>query len=75
MKRYRAAIEAETQPLIDDLISGFFDPAVAQTRDIIENFAFEQGDFCTAIMEHANTASEARADTGDHFGQMRRLSA
>ena len=37
VKRYHSAILAETEPLIEELINGFFHPAVAQTREIIES--------------------------------------
>jgi hypothetical protein len=44
-------IEAETTPLIDDLINDFFDPTIARTREIVEAFTMDQGNFCKAILE------------------------
>jgi hypothetical protein len=50
-KRYKGVIEAETTPLIDDLINDFFDPTIARTREIVEAFTMDQGNFCKAILE------------------------
>ncbi|MBF9036224.1 hypothetical protein HKCCE2091_18420 [Rhodobacterales bacterium HKCCE2091] len=50
--RYQAVIEAEAQPLIEDLIRDYFEPAVDRTRLIVEVFARDQGAFCNAIIEH-----------------------
>lgn len=74
--RYKSIIEAEVEPLIEDLITGFFDPAVAVTRDIIEKFAFDQGEFCLAILEHASRPeTEADYDAGeDDQSFLKRLS-
>lgn len=55
--RYKALIEAETAPLIDELIDDFFDPAVLRTRDIVETFAMNQGNFCKAIHARLNSGS------------------
>lgn len=78
IKRYRTAIEADTAPLIDDLITGFFDPAVEGTRAVIESFAFEQGEFCKAILEHASstqTEDSAESDRKSRQSYLSRLSA
>ena len=80
-KRYKAVIEAETEPLIDDLIRDFFDPAAQRTRDIIEVFAREQEEFCRAIIEHLDRCrveGEAEAGSGTDAEEdplERRLSA
>lgn len=61
--RYRSVILAETTPLIEDLLSDFFDPAVMHTREIIDAFAVNQGSFCKAILERcADGAGELSAD-------------
>lgn len=58
MKRYKSVIVAEIEPLVDDLVTGFFDPAVQRTRDVIEMFATDQGAFCEAILEHAQSVKK-----------------
>ncbi|KEO56398.1 dynamin family protein [Thioclava pacifica] len=65
--RYREVIMAETTPLIDDLIIGFFDPAIARSREIIEGFALDQGKFCDAV--------RARCLRGSDEAHEERLSA
>ncbi|WP_425074891.1 dynamin family protein [Sagittula sp. S175] len=67
-KRYAAMIEAEIAPLIDELITGFFDPAVQRTRDIVETFAMDQTAFARAILDCAQ-------DVDRKATQERRLSA
>ena len=64
-KRYRGLIEAEVAPLIDDLIEGFYDPAVLRTRDIVETFAMDQGAFARAILECALDVTEDRGDISE----------
>ncbi|SEL75278.1 Dynamin family protein [Roseivivax marinus] len=49
--RYRELILAETTPLVEELVTDFFDPAAARTRDIVEVFLAEQGKFAEAILE------------------------
>ncbi|MBY6154367.1 dynamin family protein [Vannielia litorea] len=76
VKRYRSAIVAETAPLIDDLITGFFDPAVSATRDIVERFAFDQGEFCQAILEHAaKGVTKTESEDDETASILQRLSA
>lgn len=65
--RYREVIIAETTPLIDDLITGCFDPAIARSREIIEGFALDQAKFCEAV--------RARCLRGSEEAQEERLSA
>lgn len=64
-KRYKSLILAETTPLIEDLITDFFDPAVKRTRDIIESFAMDQGNFCKAILERLEDGTAARVWDND----------
>ena len=74
-KRYKSIIIAETAPLIDDLISGFFDPAVLRTRDAVQGFTRQQGDFCKAIVEQLSSEA-ARNDTDEpQLNSLKRLSA
>ncbi|GGG63668.1 dynamin family protein [Salipiger pallidus] len=70
-KRYRALIEAEIAPLIDDLLTQVFDPAVQATREVIETFAMDQGAFARAVLDCAHDM------TGDRDGsdEPRRLIA
>ncbi|WP_168193132.1 dynamin family protein [Rhodophyticola sp. CCM32] len=70
-KRYRTVIEAETNPLIEDLISSFFEPTVQRTRAIVEEFSDQQGAFCHAIVEHFD---RNRSESEERASQ-RRLSA
>ncbi|MPQ94017.1 dynamin family protein [Thioclava sp. JE_KL1] len=49
--RYREVIIAETTPLIEDLMTEYFDPAIVRSREIVERFAFDQGQFCKAVRE------------------------
>lgn len=85
-KKYRAMIVDETQPLIDNLLSDFFDPAVAATRDIITSFALDQSRFCEALLERLHEQGPAprseEVDTerlarlsGEAGPNVRRLSA
>ncbi|CUH75577.1 dynamin family protein [Tropicibacter naphthalenivorans] len=60
-KRYRAVILAETTPLVDDLLTDVFDPAVARTREIIEVFAREQAGYVRAIHECMDAPRETPA--------------
>lgn len=70
--RYRAVIAAETTPLIDGLMTEFFDPAVTRTREIIEQFAMNQGAFCKAVYQRC---ADASATGTDEPAQLRRRSA
>ncbi|SMX51283.1 dynamin family protein [Actibacterium lipolyticum] len=67
-KRYKALIESETDPLIDELLTDFFDPAVESTRDVIVDFAIDQNKFVTAILEciddGASVSRDAKTDLG-----------
>ncbi|PID36352.1 MAG: hypothetical protein CR993_05815 [Rhodobacterales bacterium] len=63
-KKYRGIIIDETTPLIEELMTEFFDPAVNATRDIITTFALDQGKFCEAMLERMN-----RADTAQGSGK------
>lgn len=65
-KRYRTLIESEVEPLIEDLITGFYDPAVERTREIIETFAMDQGAFARAILECALNLNEENGATEDY---------
>ncbi len=58
-KKYRGVIIDETTPLIDDLLTEFFDPAVNATRDIITTFALDQGKFCEAMLERMTRGDKA----------------
>ncbi len=53
-ERYRELVIAETTPLIDELLTGFFDPAVDRTRDVIVDFAADRAKFVHAILECAS---------------------
>ncbi|MEM6695650.1 MAG: dynamin family protein [Pseudomonadota bacterium] len=61
-KRYRATIVAETTPIIDGLMDDFFEPAVRNTRDIVEKFLIDQGAFCKAILESYETDATGKSD-------------
>ncbi|MBJ2150119.1 dynamin family protein [Paracoccus sp. IB05] len=81
-KKYRALIIEETQPLIDNLLTDFFDPAVAATREIVTGFALDQSRFCEALLErlHEKGPDENKAGQSDEtslarLAEMRRLSA
>ena len=65
-KRYRALIVAETTPLIEELLTGYFDPAAARTRDVVQEFLDDQGRFATAILD---CATEAPAKVGSDSGR------
>lgn len=73
--RYRDAILAETTPLIDDLLTQVFDPAIQRTRAVVDRFAREQGRFCIAVHERASASAGAGAGAGMRDLPDRRLSA
>ena len=50
-KRYKAVIEAETAPLVSELLTDFFDPLAARTRDVITAFGADQARFVSAVVE------------------------
>ncbi len=60
-KKYRTMIIEETQPLIDNLLTDFFDPAVAVTREIVTGFALDQSQFCEALLERLHEDAPAQA--------------
>ena len=64
--RYREILLAETTPLIDDLLNGFFEPAVERTRAIVRDFANDQGRFVAAICECAGNNGDTNLITGLH---------
>ncbi len=68
--RYRELIVAETTPLIDDLLNDFFDPATANTREIIEDFAMDQASFCKAILERYEDTGDTLRDTETPLGKL-----
>ncbi|WP_238367453.1 dynamin family protein [Mesobacterium pallidum] len=80
-KKYRTMIIDETTPLIDDLITQFYDPAVDATRDIITTFALDQGKFCEAMLERiSRSVEEIEAESrfgvdDDDAALIRRISA
>ena len=49
--RYRTLIESEIAPVIDEVLSGHFDEAVANSRKIVEDFFDDQSRFVEAILE------------------------
>ncbi len=71
-KKYRSVIVDETTPLIDDLLTEFFDPAVNETHDIITTFALDQGKFCEAMLERMTRGDKTSGprQTGS-FGRRR----
>lgn len=77
-KKYRALLIKETTPLIDELLSDFFEPAVAETRDIITAFALDQGKFCEALLERLSDETSGESGTqsnGEPLQDVRRFSA
>ena len=50
-KRYRAVIEAETQPIIEELIDDAFQPAVERTREVVEDFVEDHAKFLDALLK------------------------
>ncbi|PIE08251.1 MAG: hypothetical protein CSA74_03495 [Rhodobacterales bacterium] len=74
-KKYRGVIVAETTPLIDDLLTHFFDPAVATTREIITTFALDQGKFCEAMLERMNNGDKTQRPKWRGSDERRRASA
>ncbi|WP_095590645.1 dynamin family protein [Actibacterium ureilyticum] len=69
-KRYREVIISETTPLIEDLLNDFFDPAIANTREVIENFAMDQSMFCKAILESFENKEKTGSDWGAQLGKL-----
>ncbi|SEC74798.1 dynamin family protein [Rhodobacter sp. 24-YEA-8] len=63
-KKYRALIIEETQPLIDNLLADFFDPAVAATRGIVTGFALDQSRFCEALLERLHEKGPDEVNSG-----------
>lgn len=49
-RRYEAAIRAEIEPLIADVLSRHFDPYVNQNRDIVEKFLNDEERFIQTIV-------------------------
>ncbi|QDC08584.1 hypothetical protein FHY55_04720 [Oceanicola sp. D3] len=73
-KRYSDVIISETTPLIEDLINDFFDPAVERTREVVEDFAMKQGNFCKAILERFLEGDVGESSQAE-VEELRRLSA
>ncbi|MDJ1008373.1 MAG: dynamin family protein [Paracoccaceae bacterium] len=64
-KRYRSMIEAETDPLIEDLLDSCFDPATAKTREIIATFATDQARYGEALLDRIKRPDHAVSDPLD----------
>ncbi|MEO1678888.1 MAG: dynamin family protein [Pseudomonadota bacterium] len=73
--KYRELIEAETAPLIHELIDQCFDPAVATTREIVTTFALDQGRFCEALLERMMEDSSQAEEHSARIKELRRASA
>ena len=56
--RYRGLIVAEIEPLIEEVLSDFFDPAVDNTRKIVTDFFGDQARFVDAIVDTAHGSSD-----------------
>ncbi len=69
-KRYRGLIMDETAPLIDDLITDFFDAAVEKTRGVVEDFAMDQGKFCRAVLESFTATAEELKSSDPSEGKL-----
>lgn len=50
-KRYKHLIEAETNPLIDMMLSDYFDPAIEETWKIVEQYLADQKSFVDAMID------------------------
>ena len=74
-KRYKSLIIAETTPLIDDLITDFFDPATQKTREAVREFTARQGAFCAAILERMVNEHSRPAGDDHKLDAIKRLSA
>ena len=71
-KRYRALILDETAPLVETLLSDFFDEAAANTRKLVVTFADDQAAFLGALLDCLAGEGDPPAET---ITPSRRLSA
>ena len=59
-KRYRALIDAEIAPVIDEVLSGHFDDAVQNSRKVVTDFLGDQCRFVEALIDCADTDPPAK---------------
>ena len=58
--RYRGLIEAEVAPLIEELLTEYYDEAARNTRDIVAEFYGDQRQFVDAILDTLGADAGAR---------------
>ncbi len=69
--RYRGVIEAEVRPLIDELLTDYFDEAAGNTRKIVVDFYGDQRRFVDAILETLGAETGAGPGSDDRKSKVR----
>lgn len=62
-QKYSAVIVAETDPLIEELLTNYFDPHATRIRDTVEDFALDQGRFVHAILDALDGGKDGKSDS------------
>lgn len=61
VQRYKTLLISETTPLIDELLTDFYDIHAAKVRETVNDFAHDQGRFIAAILECIEGEGEGAA--------------
>ena len=62
-KRHETLIRAETDPMVDELLTDYFDPSVAEHREVLAGFLDDQENFVNAVLDYVDTG-ESEQDGG-----------
>ena len=54
---------AETDPMVDELLTDYFDPSVAEHREVLAGFLDDQENFVNAVLDYVDTG-ESEQDGG-----------
>ena len=60
-KRHEMLIRVETDPLVEELLTDYFDPSVAEHREVLSSFLDDQENFVNAVLDYADVETRPTA--------------